>query len=86
MNFNRINFDKIISQVADIEEKIDILIKAYMQDRERFLALPLVAENNSYSSNSKNSQPPPPPPPSSGSILTSSSTVVSLIFLLFFVF
>lgn len=30
-------------QVMDIEEKLDILIKAYMEDRDRFLALPLPA-------------------------------------------
>lgn len=30
-------------QVVDIEEKLDILIKAYMEDRDRFLALPLPA-------------------------------------------
>ncbi|XP_036331275.1 potassium voltage-gated channel subfamily KQT member 1 [Rhagoletis pomonella] len=32
---------KVERQVADIEEKLDILIKAYMEDRERLLALPL---------------------------------------------
>lgn len=57
-------------QVADIEEKLDILIKAYMQDRERFLALPLVPESTSHSINDKN--PPNPPPPPCGGILSSS--------------
>lgn len=57
-------------QVADIEEKLDILIKAYMQDRERFLALPLVPESTTHSINNKH---PPPPPPPCGGILTSSS-------------
>lgn len=46
-------------QVADIEEKLDILIKAYMQDRERFYALPQVPENQQHSMHPKN-------PPSSG--------------------
>ncbi|EDW71961.2 uncharacterized protein Dwil_GK10691, isoform C [Drosophila willistoni] len=32
---------KVERQVADIEEKLDVLIKAYMEDRDRFLALPL---------------------------------------------
>lgn len=65
-------------QVADIEEKLDMLIKAYMQDRERLLALPLVPENSSHSTNLKNNPPAPPPPPAPGaSILTSSTSVVS---------
>ncbi|XP_034109334.1 potassium voltage-gated channel subfamily KQT member 1 isoform X11 [Drosophila albomicans] len=34
---------KVERQVVDIEEKLDILIKAYMEDRDRFLALPLPA-------------------------------------------
>lgn len=59
-------------QVADIEEKLDILIKAYMQDRERFLALPQVPETQ-HSITPKN---PPNPPPGGASgtsgILTSS--------------
>lgn len=60
-------------QVADIEEKLDILIKAYMQDRERFLALPQVPDTQ-HSINPKN----PPNPPSGGAsgtggILTSSN-------------
>lgn len=65
--------------MADIEEKLDILIKAYMQDRERLLALPLVPENNSHSTNFKNNPPAPPPPPApSAGILTSSTSVVSV--------
>lgn len=59
--------------MADIEEKLDILIKAYMQDRERLLALPL--EANIHSISYKNNPPAPPPPPG---ILTSSNSVVSL--------
>ncbi|XP_033246280.1 potassium voltage-gated channel subfamily KQT member 1 isoform X7 [Drosophila miranda] len=35
---------KVERQVADIEEKLDVLIKAYMEDRDRFLALPLPAK------------------------------------------
>lgn len=71
-----------IFQVADIEEKLDILIKAYMQDRERLLALPLVPENSSHSTNYKNNPPAPPPPPAPGAgILTSSTSVVSALFL-----
>lgn len=63
--------------MADIEEKLDILIKAYMQDRERLLALPLVSENSTYSNKYKN---PPPPPPPGANTLTSSNSAVSLIF------
>lgn len=64
--------------MADIEEKLDILIKAYMQDRERFLALPLVPETNSHSINKNNqSGAPPPPPPPTGGILTTSNNTVS---------
>ncbi|XP_055319191.1 potassium voltage-gated channel subfamily KQT member 5 isoform X2 [Sitodiplosis mosellana] len=68
---------KVERSVADIEEKLDILIKAYMQDRERLLALPLVPENNSHSTNYKNNPPAPPPPPAPGvaGILTSSTSV-----------
>lgn len=73
-----ININVLSSQVADIEEKLDILIKAYMQDRERFLALPLVPETNSHSINKSNaSGAPPPPPPPTGGILTTSNTTVS---------
>lgn len=57
-------------QVADIEEKLDILIKAYMQDRERFLALPQVPDTQ-HSINTKN---PPNPPPSGGGIMSTSAT------------
>lgn len=57
--------------MADIEEKLDILIKAYMQDRERFLALPLVPESTTHSINDNN--PPKPPPPPCGGILSASS-------------
>lgn len=47
--------------MADIEEKLDMLIKAYMQDRERFYALPQVPDTP-HSIYPKN----PPNPPSSG--------------------
>ncbi|KMY92717.1 uncharacterized protein LOC6733830 isoform X3 [Drosophila simulans] len=40
---------KVERQVADIEEKLDILIKAYMEDRDRFLALPLPAKPKIHS-------------------------------------
>lgn len=72
-------FFPLLLKVADIEEKLDILIKAYMQDRERFLALPLVPDSTSHSINNKN--PPNPPPPPCGGILTttSSSMVISSI-------
>lgn len=70
-------FNKKKFQVADIEEKLDLLIKAYMQDRERLLALPLVPENSSHSINFKNNPPAPPAPPAPG-ILTSSTSVVCL--------
>lgn len=65
---NRMTF-----QVADIEEKLDILIKAYMQDRERFLALPQVPDTQ-HSINPKNPPNPPPPGGTTGGILTSSIT------------
>ncbi|XP_055385383.1 potassium voltage-gated channel subfamily KQT member 4 isoform X17 [Condylostylus longicornis] len=45
---------KVERQVADIEEKLDILIKAYMQDRERFLSLPLVSQQIQHSNSSNN--------------------------------
>lgn len=56
-----------------------MLLKTYMADRDRLLALPLVPENNSHSSNFKNNPPAPPPPPAPGvaGILTSSTSVVS---------
>lgn len=60
--------------MADIEEKLDILIKAYMQDRERFLALP-VPDSNSHSIINKH--PPNPPAPPCGGILMTSSAMVS---------
>nr|AAN63887.3 potassium channel [Drosophila melanogaster] len=40
---------KVERQVADIEEKLDILIKAYMEDRDRFLALLLPAKPKIHS-------------------------------------
>ncbi|XP_017066574.1 potassium voltage-gated channel subfamily KQT member 1 isoform X10 [Drosophila eugracilis] len=40
---------KVERQVADIEEKLDVLIKAYMEDRDRFLALPLPAKPKIHS-------------------------------------
>ncbi|XP_037043128.1 potassium voltage-gated channel subfamily KQT member 4 isoform X14 [Bradysia coprophila] len=68
---------KVERSVADIEEKLDILIKAYMQDRERFLALPQVPDTQ-HSITPKN---PPNPPPGgasgTGGILTSSLTTGS---------
>lgn len=38
---------KVERQVDDIETKLDTLIELYMQDRKRFLSLPLVAESHS---------------------------------------
>lgn len=59
-------------QVADIEEKLDILIKAYMQDRERFYALPHISDTQ-HSIHSKN---PPNPPPGGGcASITSGGTL-----------
>lgn len=66
--------------MADIEEKLDILIKAYMQDRERLLALPLVSENSTYSNKYKNPPPPPPPASAIASTLASSNSTVRPIF------
>ncbi|XP_031631987.1 potassium voltage-gated channel subfamily KQT member 5-like [Contarinia nasturtii] len=68
---------KVERSVVDIEEKLDMLLKTYMADRDRLLALPLVPENNSHSSNFKNNPPAPPPPPAPGvaGILTSSNSV-----------
>ncbi|XP_030383763.1 potassium voltage-gated channel subfamily KQT member 1 isoform X3 [Scaptodrosophila lebanonensis] len=40
---------KVERQVADIEEKLDVLIKAYMEDRDRFLALPLPSKPKIHS-------------------------------------
>lgn len=37
--------------MADIEEKLDILIKAYMEDRQRFQTLPLNPQVSKHSSN-----------------------------------
>ncbi|XP_037903823.1 potassium voltage-gated channel subfamily KQT member 2 isoform X3 [Hermetia illucens] len=69
---------KVERQVADIEEKLDILIKAYMQDRERFLALPLVPEvqqhSNSNPSNNNNHQ---NPPGGSGAAMTTTQSSTS---------
>lgn len=64
---------RFIFQVADIEEKLDMLIKAYMQDRDRFSALPQNIETNF-----KDPPPPPQPPPKSGiaGILISNSSMV----------
>ncbi|XP_053967296.1 potassium voltage-gated channel subfamily KQT member 4 isoform X7 [Anastrepha ludens] len=45
---------KVERQVADIEEKLDVLIKAYMEDRERFLALPLSTQPVVKHSNNNN--------------------------------
>lgn len=63
------------TQVADIEEKLDILIKAYMQDRERFLALPHVPDTQ-HSINAKN---PPNPPPGGGGIMSTLATGASTL-------
>lgn len=46
-----------LNKVADIEEKLDVLIKAYMQDRERLYALPHVPELQHSIHGSR--QPPP---------------------------
>lgn len=75
-------FDLLHSQVADIEEKLDMLIKAYMQDRERYYALPQVPDTQ-HSINPKN----PPNPPSGGAFITSGGTLkVSLNIKLKFLF
>lgn len=37
--------------MADIEEKLDILIKAYMEDRQRFQTLPLTPQVSKHSNN-----------------------------------
>ncbi|XP_073847332.1 KCNQ potassium channel isoform X16 [Musca autumnalis] len=42
---------KVERQVADIEEKLDILIKAYMEDRQRFQTLPLTPQVSKHSNN-----------------------------------
>lgn len=44
MFVRRIHVHYALEQVADIEEKLDILIKAYMSDRERLYSLPHVPE------------------------------------------
>lgn len=73
-NVVKIKFAFIL-QVADIEEKLDILIKAYMQDRERFISFPIVPDAQ-HSINPKN-PPPDPPPGGGGGIKTSSQTTTS---------
>lgn len=42
---------KVERQVDDIETKLDTLIELYMQDRKRFLSLPLVADSHSNNTN-----------------------------------
>ncbi|KAM7343426.1 KCNQ potassium channel isoform 2-T2 [Cochliomyia hominivorax] len=42
---------KVERQVADIEEKLDILIKAYMEDRHRFQSLPPNPQVSKHSNN-----------------------------------
>uniref|UniRef100_T1PAX7 KCNQ voltage-gated potassium channel n=1 Tax=Musca domestica TaxID=7370 RepID=T1PAX7_MUSDO len=42
---------KVERQVADIEEKLDILIKAYMEDRQRFQTLPPTPQVSKHSNN-----------------------------------
>uniref|UniRef100_A0A1I8PAH7 Potassium voltage-gated channel subfamily KQT member 1 n=1 Tax=Stomoxys calcitrans TaxID=35570 RepID=A0A1I8PAH7_STOCA len=48
---------KVERQVADIEEKLDILIKAYMEDRQRFQNLPPLTPQVSKHSNINNNLP-----------------------------
>ncbi|XP_020717646.1 potassium voltage-gated channel subfamily KQT member 4 isoform X5 [Ceratitis capitata] len=48
---------KVERQVADIEEKLDVLIKAYMEDRERLLALPMSTQPVVKHSNNNNDDP-----------------------------
>ncbi|XP_059226020.1 potassium voltage-gated channel subfamily KQT member 1 isoform X8 [Stomoxys calcitrans] len=48
---------KVERQVADIEEKLDILIKAYMEDRQRFQNLPPLTPQVSKHSNINNHLP-----------------------------
>lgn len=62
---------KVERQVDDIETKLDTLIELYMQDRKRFLSLPLVAE--SHSNNTIIPQLPMHLPPTQSSL--SSSTL-----------
>ncbi|XP_037945744.1 potassium voltage-gated channel subfamily KQT member 1 isoform X8 [Teleopsis dalmanni] len=45
---------KVERQVADIEEKLDILIKAYMEDRERIQSLPLNTQAPKHSIQNQN--------------------------------
>ena len=44
-------FIYVCAQVADIEEKLDILFKAYMEDRQRFQSLPLNPQVSKHSNN-----------------------------------
>ena len=48
----------------DIESKLDTLIDLYMQDRKRFLSLPILPDQQH--SNNPNLPPLPPNPPSGG--------------------
>lgn len=89
---NRLNsiifffFSVFFTKVVDIEEKLDILMKAYMQDRERFFALPIL-DSHSISYKSNLSAPPPPPPPSAGTAsITATTNPLVNVRLLYFLF
>ncbi|XP_059615841.1 potassium voltage-gated channel subfamily KQT member 1-like isoform X8 [Phlebotomus argentipes] len=70
---------KVERQVDDIETKLDTLIDLYMQDRKRFLSLPIISD--SLHSTNSNLPPLPPNPPggggASGGAATAATTSMS---------
>ncbi|XP_055708557.1 potassium voltage-gated channel subfamily KQT member 4 isoform X6 [Phlebotomus papatasi] len=66
---------KVERQVDDIETKLDTLIDLYMQDRKRFLSLPIISD--SQHSNNSNLPPLPPNPPGGGGASAGITTVAT---------
>uniref|UniRef100_A0A7G3AU16 Putative potassium voltage-gated channel subfamily protein kqt member 4 isoform x2 n=1 Tax=Lutzomyia longipalpis TaxID=7200 RepID=A0A7G3AU16_LUTLO len=64
---------KVERQVDDIETKLDTLIDLYMQDRKRFLSLPIISD----SQHSNNLPPLPPNPPGGGGASAGATTVAT---------
>uniref|UniRef100_A0A1L8DDI5 Putative potassium voltage-gated channel subfamily protein kqt member 4 isoform x2 n=2 Tax=Nyssomyia neivai TaxID=330878 RepID=A0A1L8DDI5_9DIPT len=64
---------KVERQVDDIETKLDTLIDLYMQDRKRFLSLPIISD----SLHSNNLPSLPPNPPGGGGTSAGATTVAT---------
>ncbi|GAB0088502.1 hypothetical protein DMENIID0001_029440 [Sergentomyia squamirostris] len=64
---------KVERQVDDIETKLDTLIDLYMQDRKRFLSLPIISDSQ-HSNNSNLPPLPPNPPGGAGASATTAAT------------